>query len=128
VFAQSHVAWLRGVGPVGPNQFQKIEIWAAPFSETPGGLSPYQVGDYVPTKMPATFGGFGRMAMVSGEDAPVYAQIAVWNLTTKQRQNILLPGGRRLSRLLGLTSNHLWAAAAPQLEETDRLLRYDLVP
>jgi hypothetical protein len=127
-FADTHVAWLRGIGIVNVNKYQAVEVWASPYSEDPGALAPYKVDDYPATSMSYTIGGHGRLAAPSTVDAPVHGESYVWDLATKTRTSVVLPGGRRYYGYLGLTSKHLWILGAPQDDSLppDLLARFSL--
>ncbi len=114
VFAGTHLAWFRGIGVIGPNQYQAVEIWASPFSVDPAGLQPYKVGDFPANSTAESVGGHGRFATLSAKDAPAYAETYVWDLAKKTHASFVLPGGRRKYAYFGLTSTHLWMMGTPQ--------------
>lgn len=129
VFADSHVAWFRGVGVISLNQYQRVELWASPFSADPAALAPFKVADY--TFDAATFmaGGWGRVAMPSYADPPIYGQQAVYDLVHQTSVNFQLPDGRSLwtSAEMGLTKTHLYSMTQLTVENL-KVVRFALPP
>ena len=96
VFADSHVAWFRGVGVVSVNQYQHVELWASAFSADPAGLEPFKVADYTFDAGTFMVGASGRVAMPSFADPPTYGQQAVYDLAQRSSVTFQLPDGRSL--------------------------------
>jgi hypothetical protein len=106
-YAGTYIAWLKGIGYVDVNQYQKMEVWASPYGGD-AGIAPFKVDDYSLTSADVLLGGAGRAAAIDLSGAT-----AVWDLATKQRTLYDLPSDIGLIGYLGLTSKYLWVSAGP---------------
>jgi hypothetical protein len=114
IFANSHIAWFRGVGIKDVNEFQSVEFLTSPYSENPSELSATKLltlpstHTWIPS---STAGGWGFAAFPTlGPNEQIDLQI--WNLATGASKTHLLPDGYDLTVLLGVTRTHVWVGAA----------------
>lgn len=130
-YAHSHIAWTRGIGPKGPGLFDTVEIWASKYSDDPNEIVPYKVGDYGLNTSLVYWraGGFGRLAVLSGADAPIYNEFVIWDLAEKTKRTFTVPEGRRIALFIGMTSTHLWVATRSQPDmPIDGIYRFQVTP
>lgn len=136
IFADTHVAWLRGFDPTDLNLYKHVELWASPFSSHPEELKPAKITDfpYPNNNIPFYFttGGWGRVAHGGGGEkkgttyAPGY--IDVWDLTKPSKFRIDMPDGIWPRQLSGLTRTHIWFTIDKLNNAPKRLFRWKLPP
>jgi hypothetical protein len=129
-FADSHVAWMRGVSPSDTNTFERVEIWASPYSPNPSELKPEKIGDWPGIHFSASdhTGGHGKYAAtyVVQKD-PIVVQELVWDLTTKTKTTFQLPPDVVVKWPMGITQNHMWGVGGPRMAipgDTSWLMRF----
>jgi hypothetical protein len=130
-YAHSHIAWARGVGPKDVGLFDAVEIWASKYSDDPSQIVPYKVGDHgLKTSIGyIRAGGFGRLALLSGADAPAYNEFVVWDLENKTKRLQTLPEGRQIVTFWGMTSTHVWVTGRSQPgKPVDAMYRFQVQP
>jgi hypothetical protein len=132
VYAGAYVAWFRGIGWTGVNQFTKVELWASPYDPDPAKLVPFKVDDYGFASMVQLLGAAGRVAALApfSPDGGGPTTTQVWDVSTKKSTMFTLPAGHQVSPpYLGLTSTHLWVKAAPapsNMNPPDMYVRFAL--
>lgn len=114
IYANSHLAWFRGIGIQDINKFQSVEFWASPYAETPSQLTPLKLTTlpashtWIPTGSAGGWG-FGAFPTVGADDQ---TELLIWNLANGTSKTHLLPKGYDLTVLLGISRTHLWVGAS----------------
>ncbi len=113
-FANSHVAWMRGIHPHGDySTFDSVELWASEFHSAADPLQPYKVGDSpsngMAVELAAGWGYFATRGL--GDGGPRPRETLLWNLATKVERSITLPVDRQIFSYPGITHTDLWILA-----------------
>jgi len=110
-YADTHVAWVRGFGQKKLNEYTTAELWAAKLDAQGGPVGVHkieQVDGGTFNSIPAA-ASHGRMAYAT----PPFEKARVCDLVSSTCRDIPLPLSPsnpklKLSRVVGLTSTHLW--------------------
>lgn len=127
VFANSNVAFMKGIHQTGVNQYDSVEIWTTPYSTDPTQLKPRKVAALPFQDMPPVLGGWGRVATstLMGGDAGI--GLGIWTLSSGLLKAYAVPGDYFFNTLLGLTRSHVWLGAAkPMASDDNYLFRLDV--
>jgi hypothetical protein len=131
-FADTHVAWMRGISPEGSNVFERVEIWASPYSTDPSELKPEKIGDWPATHMSASLhtGGHGKYAVayIAGQH-PYDIQELVWDLNTKTKTTFQLPPDVVAKWPMGITQKYVWTVGGPAMSgagDASWLMRFNV--
>lgn len=124
-FANSHVGFLRGINRKNINQYDSVELWASPFSASPGELQPELVEKLAFTGMPDLVGGHGVLSTATAIEPGVNFTFTAWKLATKGTRSFTLPGDHVFKAFLGISRDHVYIAAAkPNTGPSAYLVRY----
>lgn len=119
-YADTHVAWMRGVNATNINEYEKVELWASLYSADPAALKPYKVADLDLPGMSTTHwyeAGSGLYATATAADAPVYGEIHVYDLAKKTHTTHTVPDGYTAANYLGITPTHVWMYGTPPQQD-----------
>ena len=93
IFAHSHIAWMRGVNPTQINLFERVELWASPYTADPAQLKPQKVSDW-PDKyfnINGWAGAFGTIAVVTTAADGTSLEDTIWNLDSMTTYKYAIP-------------------------------------
>jgi hypothetical protein len=109
IYANSHVAFFKGIGLQDVGKYSSVELWVSPYSENPSQLKPTKLADFPFQGMPGEpRGGWGFAAMGGPtQDEPVW----LWNLPNATQRTYGL-GGYPLDAFPGISHEHLWVTAS----------------
>jgi hypothetical protein len=129
-YAHSHIAWQRGINRKQTGEFERVEIWAAPFTPDPAALKPFKVGDgMVNYILPHLhIAGFGYYAVAQWLPNNIDFVEMIWNLSTKQSKTIAYPTGWGPTAVsaVGMTKTHAWIMAGQEKPQGGVLHRFSL--
>lgn len=124
-FANSHVGFFRGINRKNINQYDAVELWASPFSLSPGQLQPELVEKLVFHGMPDLVGGHGVLSTATAIETGGNYTFTAWKLATKGTRSFTLPGDHVFKAFLGISRDHVYIAAAkPNTGPSAYLVRY----
>jgi hypothetical protein len=115
IYANSHVAFFRGIGIQDINVYDSVELWTSPYSETPAALQPVKLATIASQSMPthgARAGGWGFAAFSAFVPPNGERELVIWNLTKGTSRSHVLPDKYDPQGMLGITRTHLWQGAA----------------
>jgi hypothetical protein len=125
-YANSHVAFIKGINMRDINLFDRTELWASPFSDNPDELAPVKVADLPYQSMALIAGGWGRVVTPNGPaEGAASSSLLVRDLAQGSEYSVALPKEREFKKFLGLSREHLWLAVSkPASGKVEYLVRF----
>jgi hypothetical protein len=124
IYANSYVAFFKGIGFQDINKYGSIELWASPFSEKPSELQPEKLAVLPDASMPGEpRGGFGFALFELAAGVNKW-NIAVWNLAKNTERKYELPDSDGLMGLVGVSRQHAWVTTTNFTYTEHHLLRF----
>jgi hypothetical protein len=109
----THVAWLRAVNKQDSAVYERLELWASPFSPDPAQLKPEKIGDcagkYVTVNRQASGFGYYSSSQILG--AMDFVQ-ETWDIAAKSVKRVPYPPGVGGIAVVGMTQSHAWVSAS----------------
>lgn len=113
IYANTHLAYFRGIGAQSTNKFDSVELWTSLYSEQPSELQPIKLGTLTSQSIPpGTAGGWGFAAYPTFAPGTDDRELLIWDLAKATSKTHLLPESYDLIVLLGISRTHLWLGAA----------------
>jgi hypothetical protein len=110
IYAHSHLAFFKGIRILSENKYERVELWATPYSDDPAELRPTLVADLTETlnKTSIPVDREGAFGFVDFGGSSLAESFVIWNLSAKTQRIVGLPEPF-LPRPLGMTREHLWS-------------------
>lgn len=124
-FANSDIGFMKGIHQTGVNDYDSVEIWAAPYNADPTQLQPELVGPFPGTSMDFLVGGWGRLGTVEGPIGGPF-KVTIWNIATKTARRYPLPADHFPNPMLGVTRTHFWLGGASLKGDDPYLMRFEV--
>lgn len=131
IYANSHMAFFRGIQPESTNKFASVELWTSHYSEQPSELQPVKLGTLSSQSIPpGRTGGWGFAAFPTFAPGTDDRELVIWDLAKGTSKTHLLPESQDLTVLLGVSRTHLWVGAADKgsASRAKHLIRIKLTP
>jgi hypothetical protein len=110
IYANSHVAFFKGIQFQDINKYGSVELWASPYSDKPSELKPAKLAVLPYHSMPFEPKGGWGFALIGGTTAE---PIGIWNLAkVTERTYALSSDTDRWMGSVGVTRQHAWVVTS----------------
>jgi hypothetical protein len=112
IYAHSHLAFFKGVHILSENKYERVELWATPYSDDPAKHEPIKLADLTRTSIPVDRQGAFGFAQFGGGTGEASKAFVIWDLANNVQRTVGVPdtfGPGYPARPLGMTRDHLWS-------------------